>query len=118
MSGISKLGATNQVQAQKLTPDQQKALDRLHQAATQLEGVFLNMLFSEMRKTVPQDSMFGKNSQTEEVFQGMLDEQRADAMAKSGSFGIARVLENQLRESVLSDSKRESQTQIPGAIEP
>jgi len=118
MSDISKLGATNQVQAQKLTPDQQKALDRLHQAATQLEGVFLNMLFSEMRKTVPQDSIFGKNSQTEEVFQGMLDEQRADAMAKSGSFGIARVLENQLRESVLSDSKRESQTQIPGAIEP
>jgi len=115
VSDIARLGA---IQPQKLTADQQKALDRLHQAATQLEGVFLNMLFSEMRKTVPQNSIFGKNSQTEDVFQGMLDQQRADAMAKSGSFGIARVLENQLRESVLSDSKREAQTQLPGAIEP
>ena len=118
MTDISKTGAIEQTRVQKLTPEQQKALDRLHQAATQLEGVFLNMLFSEMRKTVPQDSIFGKNSQTEETFQGMLDEQRADAMAKSGSFGIARVLENQLRDSVLSDSKREAETQLPGAIEP
>lgn len=109
---------TGAPEAQKLSGDQQAALKRLHQAATQLEGVFLNMLFSEMRKTVPQDSIFGKNSQTEDVFQGMLDQQRADAMAQSGSFGIARVLENQLRETVLSDANRESHTQIPGAIEP
>ena len=100
------------------TPEQKKALERLHQAASQLEGVFLNMLLSEMRKTVPQQSIFGKNSQTEEVFQGMLDQQRADDMAKSGSFGIARVLENQLRESVLGDAKRESEARVPGAIEP
>ncbi|MBV9272132.1 MAG: rod-binding protein [Candidatus Eremiobacteraeota bacterium] len=110
--------ARQPVGRERLSTEQQKALDRLHQAATQLEGVFLNMLFSEMRKTVPQDSIFGKSSQTEDVFQGMLDQQRADAMAKSGSFGIATVLENQLRQSVLSDSKRESQTQLPGAIEP
>lgn len=115
MSEITNVGAS---QTPKLTTEQQAALKRLHQAASQLEGVFLNMLFSEMRKTVPQDSIFGKNSQTEDVFQGMLDQQRADAMAQSGSFGIARVLENQLRDSVLSDAKRESHTQIPGAIEP
>lgn len=113
MSEIAKTGVPP-----VYTPEQKKALERLHQAASQLEGVFLNMLLSEMRKTVPQQSIFGKNSQTEEVFQGMLDQQRADDMAKSGSFGIARVLENQLRESVLSDAKSESQAQVPGAIEP
>jgi len=113
MSEIAKTGVPP-----VYTPEQTKALERLHQAASQLEGVFVNMLLSEMRKTVPQQSIFGKSSQTEEVFQGMLDQQRADDMARSGSFGIARVLENQLRESVLSDAKNESQAQVPGAIEP
>lgn len=113
MSDIAKIDGPKQY-----TPEQTKALERLHQAASQLEGVFLNMLFSEMRKTVPNQSIFGKSSQTEEVFQGMLDQQRADEMAKTGSFGIARVLENQLRESVLGDAKHESEAQVPGAIEP
>ncbi|MGH8164974.1 MAG: rod-binding protein [Rhodanobacteraceae bacterium] len=101
-----------------LTPDQQAALKRLHQAATQLEGVFLNMLFKAMRDTVPQDTVFGTQSAGESTFQEMLDGQRADQMAQTGSFGVAKVLEAQLRASVLSDARRESKTQLPGAIEP
>lgn len=104
--------------AQQLTPDQQSALKRLHQAATQLEGVFLNMVFSAMRETVPKDSVFGKQSAGEETFQEMLDTQRADQMAQTGSFGIAKVLEQQLRSSVLADASHEAKTELPGAIEP
>lgn len=103
---------------QPLTPQQKAALENLHNAATQLEGVFLNMLFSAMRATVPQENIYGKESNGEQTFQSMLDNQRADSMAKSGSFGIARVLEEQLRSSVLADAGRESKTQLPGEIEP
>ncbi|HEY8297021.1 MAG TPA: rod-binding protein [Candidatus Baltobacteraceae bacterium] len=106
------------VDAQQLTPDQTSALKRLHQAATQLEGVFLNMLFKAMRDTVPQETVFGKQSAGESTFQEMLDSQRADQMAQSGSFGVARVLEAQLRASVLSDASHEAKIQMPGAIEP
>jgi flagellar protein FlgJ len=112
---VSKTDATA---SQQLTPDQQSALKRLHQAATQLEGVFLNMLFTAMRDTVPKESVFGKQSATEDTFSGMLDSQRADQMAQSGSFGIAKVLEQQLRSSVLADASHEAKTQLPGAIEP
>lgn len=109
---IEKLGA------QDLTPQQKAALDRLHTAATQLEGVFLDMLFTAMRDTVPNESIFGKDSNTTQTFQTMLDEQRSQAVAKSGSFGIARVLEEQLRRTVLSDASRESKTEIPKELQP
>lgn len=104
--------------AAPLTPVQQSALKRLHQAATQLEGVFLNMLFTAMRQTVPKESVFGKESAAEGTFQEMLDQQRSESMAQTGSFGIAKVLEQQLRASVLSDAGHEAKTQLPGEIQP
>jgi flagellar protein FlgJ len=107
-----------QPQQPEYTPQQKQALQRLHQAASQLEGVFLDMLFSAMRDTVGKDSIFGKQSSGEETFQTMLDEQRSQSVAQSGSFGIARVLEEQLRSSVLSDAGRESKTSIPKELEP
>lgn len=110
-----KIGAQ---QAQQYTPQQKQALERLHTAATQLEGVFLDMMFSAMRETVPQESVFGKESSAEQTFQTMLDEQRSQQMAQSGSIGIAKVLEEQLKQSVLADSSRESKSAVPRELEP
>lgn len=105
-------------QAQQYTPQQKAALQRLHSAATQLEGVFLDMLFSAMRDTVPKEDVFGKQSGAEQTFQTMLDEQRSQQMAQNGSFGIAKVLEEQLKQSVLSDAGREAKTELPQELEP
>ena len=107
-----------QAQPAPLSPQQTQALERLHSAATQLEGVFLDMLFTAMRETVPKESIFGKQSIAEDTFGQMLDEQRSQAVAQSGSFGIAKVLESQLRASVLADASRESKTQLPRELEP
>ena len=105
-------------QTQKLTEQQKQALKRLHEAATQFEGVFLDMVFSAMRDTVPKEDVFGKQSGAEQTFQTMLDEQRSQQMAQSGSFGIAKVLEEQLKQSVLSDAGREAKTELPQELEP
>jgi len=104
--------------APQYTPSQKQALERLHTAATQLEGVFLDMLFSAMRDTVPKETIFGQESNAEDTFQTMLDEQRSQSVAQSGSMGIAKVLEEQLKRSVLADASRESKTQIPKELEP
>jgi flagellar protein FlgJ len=109
---------TQAEQAQQYTPQQKQALERLHTAATQLEGVCLDMLFSAMRETVPQQSIFGKQSAGEQTFQTMLDEQRSQQMAQSGSMGIAKVLEEQLKQSVLADASREAKSQVPRELEP
>ena len=105
-------------QAQQYTPQQKAALERLHTAATQLEGVFLDMLFNAMQDTVPKQSVFGDESNTEQTFQSMLNEQRSQQMAQSGSFGIAKVLEEQLKQSVLSDAAHESKTDVPRDLQP
>lgn len=86
-----------------LTADQQAALKKLHAAATQLEGVFIGMLFKEMQSTVPTDGgIFGKQSNAEGIWRDMLSDKQADAAAQTGSFGIAKMIESQLRAQVLA----------------
>lgn len=86
-----------------LTADQQTALKKLHDAATQLEGVFVGMLFKEMQSTVPTDGILGKQSNAEAMWKDMLVEKQSDAIAKTGSFGIAKMVEQQLRAQVLAN---------------
>jgi Rod binding domain-containing protein len=86
-----------------LTADQQAALKKLHAAATQLEGVFVGMLFKEMNSTVPTDGILGKQTNAEAMWKDMLAEKQADAIAQTGSFGIAKMVENQLRAQVLGN---------------
>lgn len=97
-----------------LTTGQQAALKKLHAAATQLEGVFVGMLFKEMHGTLPRDTIFGKASNADDTWQSMLDEKRADAIASTGSFGIAKMVESQLRAQVLGTPS--SAPTVPPAI--
>ena len=113
MADISKVG-----RSQAYTPDQQEALKRLHDAAQQLEGVFLQMVMGAMRDTVPKDSIFGKESAGESTWQEMLDNERTQAIAKQGSFGIAKVLEEQLKSQVLADAPHESHVQVERRVDP
>jgi Rod binding domain-containing protein len=91
------------VSSAPLTADQQAALKKLHAAATQLEGVFVGMLFKEMNSTVPTDGILGKQTNAEAMWKDMLAEKQADAIAQTGSFGIAKMVENQLRAQVLGN---------------
>ncbi len=88
-----------------LTADQQAALKKLHAAATQLEGVFVGMLYKEMQSTVPKDGILGKQSNAESMWQDMLADKQSDAIAQTGSFGIAKMIENQLRAQVLAGTQ-------------
>ena len=87
-----------------LTAAQKTALQKLHDAATRLEGVFIGMLYKEMQKTIPKDGIFGKQSNAESMWQDMLADKQADAAAKTGSFGIAKMVESQLRSQVLASA--------------
>jgi Rod binding domain-containing protein len=84
-----------------LTADQTAALKKLHNAAVQLEGVFVGMLFKSMHEGAPDDGIFGKQSNADKTWNDMLDEKRADAVASTGQFGIAKIVEQQLRAQVI-----------------
>jgi Rod binding domain-containing protein len=107
-SGTSKPSVTSATVTKaakpELSAEQQTALKKLHTVAQQFESLFVNMLFKSMRAASPQTSITGgKMSPAETTFTEMLDEKRSEAMAQTGSFGIAKVLEDQLRASVLAN---------------
>ena len=116
MSDIGNVGKSGQPQA--LTPEQQQALKRLHEAATQLEGVFMQMVMNAMEDTVPKDSIFGKQDASEETWQSMLTDERARAMAANGGLGIGKIVEEQLRRQVLADANHEAHVDVDRRIDP
>jgi peptidoglycan hydrolase FlgJ len=90
-------------ESRPLTAEQQASLAKLHQAAQQMESLFVDMLFKEMRKSAPPSSLTGKTSTAEQTFGEMLDTKRAEELSKSGALGIGKVLEQQLRAAVIGE---------------
>lgn len=76
-------------------------------ALRELEHFFLYTMLREMRKTVPENSLFEKGSSMN-VYQDMFDDAIAGHMADSGQFGLAKVIQEQLR-------VQELQKQVHGA---
>jgi Rod binding domain-containing protein len=121
-SPIDPAGGNNQTpqagQAQPLTPEQKAALGKLHDAATQFEGVFVEMLMNAMQDTVPTGGIFGDQSMAEQTWQSMLNDERSQQMAKSGAFGLAKQLESEFKDQVLGDASREAHVDVDKRIEP
>jgi len=87
----------------ELSATQKEALKRLHAAAQQFESVFVDMLFKQMRAAAPPTSITGKVSSSEKMFTEMLDQKNSERLAETGSFGIGKILEQQLKASVLAN---------------
>ncbi len=116
MADVPEIGRAQAAQAaaaaQPLTAEQKKALANLHSAATQFEGVFLQMVMDSMRETVPEDSLFGKDSASEQTWQSMLDNEYSQDMAKSGGVGLAAQMERQMRPEILANAKSEANANV------
>ena len=69
---------------------------KLQEACKQFETLFLNQMMAQMRKTVGSSGFMG-GGQTEEMFQGMLDEERAKNWAQEGGVGLANILFQQMK---------------------
>jgi len=62
--------------------------------AQQFESVFINMMLTEMRKTVGHSELMG--SSASDTYQEMFDQQISVSMAKAGGIGLAPYIEKQL----------------------
>jgi flagellar protein FlgJ len=61
----------------------------------EFEQVFINQLLKEMRKSLPEGGLMPK-SQQQQYFEEVFDDNLAGEMARSGQFGIARQMQDQL----------------------
>lgn len=75
---------------------------RLMQTCKELETVFVNMMFKNMRATVPSDG-FVEKSFGRETFEGMLDEKIAETLSKGQGVGLAQQMYKQLSRNLKSD---------------
>ena len=68
--------------------------EKLAGVAKQFEAILVRQMLASARKAGFGDSLFG--GQAMETFTTMQDEQFAQMAAKSGSFGLAKMIESQL----------------------
>lgn len=84
------------------TPGKAREEAKLKDACQQFEQLYLSQMFAQMRKASKmggEDGLFGK-SQEQEMFTGMLDEERAKAWSQSGGVGLANLLFQQMRKTL------------------
>lgn len=78
----------------------QKEKKDLKKVSQEFEAIFLKKIMDEMDKTIDKkDSMFyGGNA--EDVFQGMLNDERAKEISKSGGIGLSEMIYKQLSQGI------------------
>ncbi len=86
----SKLGVAAKLQSIGAGDD-----SRLKDACQGFEAMLLNQMMKEMRATIPKNDLFG-SKETEDMFQGMLDDEMMKDASQSSSLGLAEVLYDQL----------------------
>ena len=91
----NKLGQA-ELQAQKAnSPETKESVAKLKKVSQQFESIFLSYMMKQMRKTVPDDPIFG-NSVAKDVYYDMHDDAVANELSKAGGIGLAVILYNQL----------------------
>ncbi len=105
VEGINSIEITNSIDRKKINEDQafedvlRKAYsegdkEKLRGACSEFEGLILKMMYSQMKKTVPEGGLFEK-SPGRGIFEDMLDDEII-SNAKDRGIGIAEILYKQL----------------------
>lgn len=81
--------------AEKNTMDDPAYQKKLKDACRGFESMFMQMMWKEMRGTVPENALFGE-SHGEKIFKDMLDTEMVDRMSEAGGVGLADMMYKQL----------------------
>src|SRR5882724_10884713 len=88
-----------QLAANKNVPEREKVTE----ACRQFEAVLLRQILAEARKPMP-GTPTEEDATSSGIYDDMINNQLADQISKSGSFGLARSLQNQLAHQILPKS--------------
>lgn len=91
-------GAADKAQAASSTAsDADKA--KLIKVSKDFESIFLAYMLKTMRQSVPKGGWL-EESQGEEIFSSMRDEELSKGMAEAGGIGLSKLLVDQLKQSL------------------
>jgi flagellar protein FlgJ len=77
-----------------------KDKEQLRKACIEFESYFVHMMFKEMRKSVDSSSGIFPKGQAETIFQDMLDEEVAKAIANGRGIGLADMMFRQMKNNI------------------
>ena len=99
---------SNSMESEKSANDFQKIIEQaikeqddqeLKEACQEFEAYFVQRLFKEMRRTIPDGGLF-EQSNEKDIYTEMLDTEYSNVISKSNGTGIADVLYKQLSPNI------------------
>ncbi|MDR1658851.1 MAG: rod-binding protein [Desulfovibrio sp.] len=97
----ARLAGLGDLRGKKLTPGQKEK--KLREACEGFESVFIQKMWQEMRKMVPQGSLL--HSREEKFWQDMYDQELAKKMTSAGGIGLADMMYRQLSQNLVSATR-------------
>lgn len=79
--------------------EEERDLERLRQAAEDFEALFLQQLFSVMRRSIPKGGLF-EESFARQTYEDMFYEELSKVSAQAGGLGLADMIMQQLGKAV------------------
>lgn len=92
LKSINYVKPTQKFDEKKVSKDDKN----LRQATEEFEAIFIKMLLDAQDKTIDREGSLFYGGNSEDIFRGMLNEERSKSMAKSGEFGLAKLMYDQL----------------------
>jgi Rod binding domain-containing protein len=90
--------------------------EKIDEVARQFEAVLLRQMLQETRKSAV-TSTSSADASTSGIYDDMINNQLADCMSRSGSFGLAKSLQAQLAHQVLPGATAAAPTLTPTPAE-
>ncbi|MDR3358077.1 MAG: rod-binding protein [Desulfovibrio sp.] len=97
----ARLAGLGDLRGRKLAPEQKEK--KLREACEGFESVFIQKMWQEMRKTVPQGTLL--HSREEKFWQDMYDQELAKKMTSAGGIGLADMMYRQLSQNLVSATR-------------
>ncbi|WP_196593101.1 rod-binding protein [Pectinatus sottacetonis] len=88
--------SANQLENAAKTSADNKNDAKLKNACKQFEALFLDLMYKEMRKTVPKDPLLG-DSNADNILRSMHDTQMTKELADAGGMGLADMMYKQIK---------------------
>lgn len=96
LKSVNFVKPINKIDESKLTKNEKS----LKEATEDFESIFIKMLLDAQDKTVDREGSMFYGGNSEDIFRGMLNEERSKSMAKSGEFGLAKLMYEQLSKNI------------------
>ena len=83
-------------QKAQTSAEEAAANKKLMDACKGFETMFLDIMYRQMRQTVPKDTLFGHDN-TDDILESMRDTAMVEKMSEAGGIGLAKTLYEQLQ---------------------